>query len=94
MATFLMFGKYTLDAAKQISADRTEKAAALLKKHGGELKSAYAMLGENDLVLIVDLPGTAEAMKASVGLTRITGIPFSTAAAVPVVEFDKLMADA
>jgi len=89
-----MFGKYTLEAVKQISADRTGKAAALLKKHGGELKTAYATLGVNDLVLVVDLPGTAQAMQASVALTKLTGIPFATAPAVPVEEFDVLMKDA
>lgn len=37
MATFLMFGKYSPDALKEISAERTDKAVALIKEHGGSI---------------------------------------------------------
>ncbi len=52
----------------------------------------YATLGQNDLVLILDFPGVKEAMKASVALTKLTGIGFTTSPAVPVNVFDKMMA--
>ena len=91
MAMFLMFGKYTTDGLKGISAERTREAEALLDRHGGRVSAAYAMLGECDLVLIVDLPDTAHAMKASVALTRQFGIAFTTAPAVPVEEFDAIV---
>ena len=92
MATFMMFGKYSAEALKGISADRTGNAADLMKGYGGEITSMYAMLGGNDLVLIVDLPGIEEAMKASVALSKETGIAFNTSPAVKVEDFDKLMA--
>ncbi len=92
MATYLMFGKYSPEALKGISAKRTNDAKALIKKHGGELKAAYAVLGGVDLVMIVDLPDTARAMAASAALAKLTGIGFSTAPAVTVEEFDKLVA--
>ena len=91
MATFLMFGKLSIDAAKEISAERTVKATAVIGGLGGEIKAAYALLGETDLVLIVDFPGVKEAMKASVELTKLLGISFTTAPAVTVEEFDKLI---
>jgi uncharacterized protein with GYD domain len=91
MATYLMFGKYSADSIKAISAKRTGEAAALLQKHGGDLKSGYALLGEHDLVLIVELPGTEQAVKASVELSKMTGIAFTTSPAVSVEDFDKLM---
>jgi uncharacterized protein with GYD domain len=91
MATFVMFGKYSAEAVKEISAERTEKAAALIKKHGGELKSGYVLLGEKDLVLIVELPGTEQAMKTSLALTNLLGISFTTAPAVSIKDFDKMM---
>jgi len=91
MATYFMFGKYTLDGIKDISVKRTEKASALVKKHGGEIKSVYALLGATDLVLIVDFPGTEQAMKASVELTKLLGVSFTTAPAVTAEEFDKMM---
>jgi uncharacterized protein with GYD domain len=91
MATYFMFGKYTLDGIKDISVKRTEKVSALVKKHGGEIKSVYALLGATDLVLIVDFPGTEQAMKASVELTKLLGVSFTTAPAVTAEEFDKMM---
>ncbi len=92
MATYLMFGKYSLEAVKQISAERTDKAIALIKQHGGELKAGYVLLGEDDLLLVVDLPNTEQAIKTSVGLTKLLGIAFRTAPAVSVAEFDQMMA--
>jgi uncharacterized protein with GYD domain len=92
MATYVMLGKYSAEALKGISAKRTGQAKALIKKHGGELKAAYAVLGAVDLVMIVDLPDTAGAMTASAALAKLTGIAFTTAPAVTVDEFDKLVA--
>jgi uncharacterized protein with GYD domain len=91
MATYLMFGKYSLEAVKAISAKRTDKTIALIKQNGGELKAGYALLGDIDLVLIVDLPDTEGAMKTSVALSKLLGISFSTVPAVNVADFDKLM---
>ena len=93
MATFVMLGKYSQKAVKSISAERTEELVDLIKEYGGEVCSMYALLGEYDLIFIVNLPGTAEAMKASVVLSKRTGISFSTAAAMPVEDFDKLTAE-
>jgi uncharacterized protein with GYD domain len=91
MATYFMFGSYSEEAVKRISARRTEKASELIAKYGGTLKSGYALLGEDDLVLIVDLPGVEQAMQVSVALTKLTGISFTTVPAVPVDTFDKIM---
>lgn len=91
MATYLMFGKYTLEALKGISAKRTEEAQALIKQHSGTLKAAYALLGETDLVLIVDLPDNGQAMKLSAAMAEKFSIAFTTAPAVSVEDFDKLM---
>jgi uncharacterized protein with GYD domain len=91
MAIFLMFGKYSIDAVGKISAERTKNAAAVIGDSGGEVKAAYALLGETDLVLIVEFPGVKEAMKASVELAKLLGISFTTSPAVSVKEFDKLI---
>ena len=94
MATFVMFGRYTPEALKTASAARTKKAQSLIKRHKGELVAMYATLGKIDLVLVANFPGIVEAMQASIGLTKLTGIGFTTAPAVSVDTFDKLMADA
>ncbi len=90
MATYFMFGKYSQEALKGISGERTEKCKSLIKGLGGEVKSIYALLGVYDLVLIVELPGTKEIMKASVLMAKESGISFATAEAIPVADFDKL----
>ena len=91
MATYLMFGKYSTDALGKISAERTKNATAIIGDLGGEVKAGYALLGEKDLVLIVEFPGTAEVMKATIALSKLLGISFATSPAVSVEEFDKLV---
>ena len=91
MATFFMFGKYSSEAVKKISTERTGKVVGQIKKLGGQVSSMYALLGQHDLVLIVDLPGVEQAMKASVALNKLTGISFITSPAVTIERFDKMI---
>ena len=93
MAKYLMFGKYTPEALKGASAARTTQARVAIKTLGGNIESIYALLGSQDLVLVVDLPNTEQAMRASIALTKLTGIGFSTMPAVEVDDFDKLSAN-
>lgn len=91
MQTFLMFGKYSSNALKNASATRTRKAEHLIGRFHGRVRSMYALLGEHDLVLIVDLPGVEEAVKVSAGLMELTGVAFTTVPAISVSAFDKLI---
>ena len=91
MTTFLMSGKYSSEALKEMSAKRTGAAVDLIRRYGGQVKSMYATLGTSYLLLVVDFPGVEEAMKASVALGRLTGIGFVTATAVSVERFDQLV---
>jgi uncharacterized protein with GYD domain len=91
MATFLMFGKYSAEALKSVSAKRTGKAEALIAKHGGRLKAGYALLGDVDLVLVVELPDNESAMAVSAAMAKNFGIAFSTRPAVTLENFDKLI---
>ena len=91
METFFMFGKYTTQAINKISTDRTRKAIGMIQKLGGRVKAAYALLGANDLVIIVSLPGAAQATMASIALAKMTGISFTTSPAIPVDQFDSLI---
>ena len=93
MATFFMFGRYSSDSIKKISAKRTDETREWIERQGGSLMAAYALLGKKDLVLLVDLPSTEQAMKTSVGLSKMLGIGFSTHPAVSVETFDSLMQD-
>lgn len=92
MATFVMLGKYSREAMAQISAERTEKFVKMITELGGTVRAMYATLGEVDLVIVVELPGVEQAAKASVLVSKDTGIHFSTHPAIAVKDFDQLMA--
>jgi uncharacterized protein with GYD domain len=94
MSIFMMFGKYTTDAVKGVSSERTEKAVEIIKNHGGDIKSMYAVLGIHDLVFTIDFPDADQAMATSVALHKITGIHFITSPVVEVEKFDKLIGEA
>lgn len=91
MTTFVMAGKYSIDAVKQISIERIAKANQIVQQCGGSIISTYATLGEADILVIAEFPDIGEAMKASVGLNKATGISFSTMPALPIEDFDKLV---
>ncbi|MDP2922152.1 MAG: GYD domain-containing protein [Candidatus Omnitrophota bacterium] len=91
MAKFLMLGKYSLEAVKGIKRERTKKAVKTIEKLGGKVNSLYALLGSYDLASIVDFPTNSAAIKASIALTRLTGIGFTTFPAMTVEEFDKMI---
>jgi uncharacterized protein with GYD domain len=91
MPTFVMLGKYSMDAVEEISAARSVEATAVIGDAGGEVKAAYALLGEYDVMVIVDFPGVKEAMRTSVELTKLLGIAFTTSPAVTMEEFDELV---
>ena len=90
MAKFLMLGKYSAEAMKEISAERTEKAMDIIKKHGGNLIESLILLGDYDMALCIELPGVYEAVQVSVALNKLTGISFQTYPAITVTEFDKM----
>ncbi|MCU0601979.1 MAG: GYD domain-containing protein [Desulfobacterales bacterium] len=91
MATFFMFGRYTTESIKKISAERTQQAVDEIRKMGGEVNAMHVLLGEYDLVICVKLAGIDDAVKASVALARLTGIAFTTCPAVEVETFDRLI---
>jgi uncharacterized protein with GYD domain len=93
MNTFIMFGKYSSEAVQKMSPNRTKEGLILIKKFGGEIQAMYALLGEIDLIFVLTFPGIDQAMKASVALSKMTGISFTTSPAVSVGEFDKMMTD-
>jgi uncharacterized protein with GYD domain len=93
MSIFLMFGKYSSVAMKDISSDRTEKAREVIQKNGGKIISMYAVIGEHDLVFTIDFPEADKAIATSVALYKLTGIHFTTSPVVDVEQFDKLVGE-
>lgn len=91
MALYLMLGNYTNPSVREINAGRTKEAVGIIEKNNGQVVSMYAMLGQFDVVLVVNLPGNREAMEVSVGLSRITGIHFNTGPVIPIDRFDEMI---
>ena len=93
MKTFFMFGKYSSEAIREMSVERTQQAIAKIRELGGEITAMNALLGEYDLLFCVSLPDVEDAIKASVALNKLTGISFTTSPAVTVETFDQLMSN-
>jgi len=93
MPIFMMFGKYTKEALRNASPERTTEAVEIIKRNGGKVVSMYAVAGEHDLVFTLDLPDMEKAMATSVALHQLTGISFSTSPVVEVEQFDRLLAE-
>ncbi len=91
MATYFMFGIYDTDALEEISAERTQKVQRLIEAAGGKIKTMYVLMGDQDLVLITEFPDEKAAIQASIRVSKLTGIAFSTTPALEVSEFDQLM---
>lgn len=91
MALYFMLGKYSVESLKTVTARRTTEAVGLIEKFNGQVTAMYALLGPFDLVLLVNLPGNREAMEASVGLAKLTGIHFTTCPAVSMDRFDEMV---
>ena len=90
MTTYILFGKMTVNVVKDISSVGTMNATNIIEKYGGQIQALYALLGGADVLAIIDFPGMNEAMKASLELTKLLGIAFSTSPAMAIDEFDKL----
>lgn len=91
MAAYVLLGRYSADAIKGISAQRTQKANDLAGQFGGSIKDVYALMGKNDLLIITQFPGAGAALQFSVAMSRMTGISFTTSEAIPAADFDELM---
>ena len=90
MTTFIMTGRYSAEALKKISAERTTKGTRIIRECGGQMVAVYATMGKTDLLVIAEFPGVSEAMKASIALNKALGITFATVPAIGLEDFDKL----
>lgn len=91
MKTFLIFGKSSPKELKELSLKYKAEIVRLVKDTGGDVGSMYVML-EKYMILISAFPGIKTAEKASITLSKFTGISFRTLPAIPVDEFYELTA--
>ncbi len=90
MRTFFIFGKSSLKELKEISLKYKAEVVSLVENFEGDVKSMYVMLGQKYLVLISAFPGIKTARKASIALSKLTGISFGILPVVRVDEFNEL----
>ncbi len=88
---FILPGKYTNEGLETASKERTKKSVKIIEKNNGKLNSIYALLGNYDIILNVEFPDVKNAMQASIELTKLTNISFSSMPAIPVEELDNLI---
>lgn len=84
MRTFFIFGKASAEELREISIKYRAQAVRLVESFGGDVRSIYMMLREKYLVFVFAFPGLREAVKASLALSKLTGISFQTFPAVLV----------
>ena len=94
MAIFMMFGAYTPEAIRGISSARTQQVSEIVHENGGQVRAMYAVMGEHDLVFILELPDAERAMMAAVAIEQLTGIVVRTSPVVEVEKFDRLVGEA
>ena len=85
--------KETKKAKAAQDSKETKKWNSEIKKLGGEVQAMHALLGEYDLLFCVTLPSVEDAIKASAGINKLTGISFTTCPAITVETFDQLMSE-
>lgn len=87
MPKFLVTGSYTAEGLKGLQTDKASGRRRALKKAisglGGKLESIHYCFGDDDIVLIVDMPSNASAAAVSIaaassGVVRVKLTPLLT----------------
>jgi len=90
MSIYYMFGKYSLESLKNISAERTDRARKIIEAMGGQIILMNALIGEYDLAFVINFESNAKALEASLALNKATGISFKTWPAISISDFDEI----
>jgi uncharacterized protein with GYD domain len=93
MATFVTFINWTDQGIKNIkdAPNRAEASRKLLKKLGGELKQAYLMSGEHDVMLISEAPDGEVMAKFALAVSSQGNVRTRTARAWTEAEMQKII---
>jgi uncharacterized protein with GYD domain len=96
MAKFMITGSYTADGLKGLFKDKASGRLAAIRQtmdgFGGKLESAYFALGQDDVILIVDLPDIVAASAISLAVSATGLVKTRTVALLTVEETDKALA--
>lgn len=92
MPKYLFKGSYTAEGARGLKKDggskRYQAADALVKQVGGTLDAFYFTFGENDFVLIADVPDSAAAVAISLAVNATGALGIQSSPLITVEEMD------
>ena len=94
MPTYVTLFRYSSEGFKDLSEERRQQQISLIESHGGQVKEAYGLMGEWDVLIITEFPDEKSAMSALVATCQ-SGIGTSqTMTALPLEEFVNLAQNA
>lgn len=95
MPKFLVEASYTAEGlqglAKDKASGRKTAVANAIKKAGGKLEAMFFCLGEQDVVLIVDMPDTASVAAISMAASASGLVRTKTTSLLTVGEMDEAL---
>ncbi len=95
MAKYLVQGSYTAEGLKGLQKDKASGRKAAISKTvqglGGKLECLYYMLGEHDVICIIDLPDNVSVAALSLAAGASGAIHTRTTALLTVEEIDKAL---
>ena len=96
MAKYLFHASYSPEGLKGLQKDKASGRHAavrqLLESVGGKLECMYYALGEDDVVIIADLPDNVAASAISLGVSAVGLVRTRTVPLLTVEEVDKALA--
>ena len=95
MATYISLCRYTAEGIKEIqdAPKRLDKAKALARKLGGEMKKLYLTMGTYDVVAVYDLPDDEAAAKFALIIGRTGAVTTTTMRAFSEGNYRRLVKD-
>jgi uncharacterized protein with GYD domain len=96
MPTYVTMWKYTKDGLVDIrhTPERYKVVNEIIKSHEGKVISAYGLIGEYDVMTIVELPDEKALMAAILKISSKGRVIPMTMTAVPMNEFLKITSEA
>ena len=94
MPYFVTLAKYTDQGIRNVkdSAKRADAFEAAIRAAGGTLKDLYLVLGEHDIVAVMELPSDEAAAKLSLATASLGNVRTTTLRAFNREEFRKIIA--
>jgi uncharacterized protein with GYD domain len=96
MPKFLVRANYTAEGTKGLMKEggshRRKAVEELLASLGGELEAFYFTFGEDDAILIVDLPNMDAALSVGLAVRSSGMVQSKTTVLIPIEEVDRAIA--